>query len=95
MNMYMRISAHIYGIYLKYIASEDIHVYSIDEVFINASPYLSLYRKTPKEFAVMLMDKVFEETGITATAGIGTNMFLAKVALDITAKHVPDHIYAL
>ena len=92
MNMYMRISAHIYGIYLKYIASEDIHVYSIDEVFINASPYLSLYRKTPKEFAVMLMNKVFEETGITATAGIGTNMFLAKVALDITAKHVPDHI---
>ena len=68
MNMYMRISAHIYGIYLKYIASEDIHVYSIDEVFINASPYLSLYRKTPKEFAIMLMNKVFEETGISLTA---------------------------
>ena len=92
MNMYMRISAHIYGIYLKYISSEDIHVYSIDEVFIYASPYLSLYKKTAKEFAQLLMDKVYEETHITATAGIGTNMFLAKVALDITAKHVPDHI---
>ena len=92
MNMYMRISAHIYGIYLKYIAPEDINVYSIDEVFIDATSYLLLYKKTPKELAIMLMDKVFEETGITATAGIGTNMFLAKVALDITAKHVPDHI---
>ncbi len=92
MNMYMRISAHIYGIYLKYIASEDIHVYSIDEVFIYATPYLKLYNMSAKEFAIMLMDKVFEETKITATAGIGTNMFLAKVALDITAKHVPDHI---
>ena len=67
----------------------------IDEVFIDATSYLLLYRKTPKELAVMLMDKVFEETGITATAGIGTNLFLAKVALDITAKHVPDHIGVL
>ena len=92
MKMYMRISAQIYGIYLRYIAPEDMHVYSVDEVFIHASPYLSLYHKTPKEFAVMLMDEVFDETHITATAGIGTNMFLAKVALDITAKHVPDHI---
>ena len=92
MNMYMRISAHIYGIYLKYISAEDIHVYSIDEVFIYASPYLQLYQKTPKEFAQFLMDKVYEETHITATAGIGTNMFLAKVALDITAKHAPNHI---
>ena len=92
MTMYMRISAHIYGIYLKFIAPEDIHVYSIDEVFIDATSYLPLYKKSPKELAIMLMDKVYEETGITATAGIGTNMFLAKVALDITAKHVPDHI---
>ena len=92
MRMYMRISAHIYGIYRKFVAEEDIFAYSIDEVFINAAPYLSLYNQTAKEFAVMLMDKVFEETQITATAGIGTNMFLAKVALDITAKHVPDHI---
>ncbi len=92
MKLYMHVSAQIYGIYLRYIAPEDIHVYSVDEVFIDASPYLRLYGKTPKELAVMLMDEVFAETHITATAGIGTNMFLAKVALDITAKHVPDHI---
>lgn len=92
MNMYMRISAHIYGIYLRYIASEDIHVYSIDEVFINATPYLELYDKTPKEFAQTLIAEVIAETGICAAAGIGTNMFLAKLALDITAKHSPDFI---
>ncbi len=92
MKMYMRISAHIYGIYLRFISSEDIHPYSIDEVFINAAPYLKLYNKSPKDFAVMLMDEVYRETGITATAGIRTNIFLANVALDITAKHVPDHI---
>ena len=95
MNMYMRVSAHIYGIYLKFISREDIHPYSVDEVFINAAPYLSMYGKTPKEFAVMLMEQIYKETGITATAGIGTNMFLAKVALDITAKHVPDNIGVL
>lgn len=92
MRMYMNISAHIYGIYTRFAAPEDVFPYSIDEVFINAGPYLTMYRKTPKELAEMLITKVREETGITATAGIGTNMFLAKVALDITAKHVPDHI---
>ena len=92
MTMYMRISAHIYGIYLKYVSSEDIHVYSVDECFINAGPYLAMYKMKAKEFAQMLMDKVMEETGITATAGIGTNLFLCKVALDITAKHSPDNI---
>ncbi|WP_294469530.1 DNA repair protein [uncultured Ruminococcus sp.] len=92
MRMYMNISAHIYGIYKKFVAAEDVYPYSIDEVFLNAGPYLSLYKMTPKEFANAIMDKIMEETGITATAGIGTNMFLAKVALDITAKHVPDHI---
>ena len=92
MRMYMNISAHIYGIYKKFVAAEDVYPYSIDEVFINAGPYLSLYKMTAKEFANLLMDKVMEETGITATAGIGTNMFLAKVALDITADNVPDHI---
>ena len=92
MRMYMNISAHIYGIYKKFVAGEDVYPYSIDEVFLNAGPYLSLYKMTPKEFAKAIMDKIMEETGITATAGIGTNMFLAKVALDITAKHVPDHI---
>ena len=95
MRMYMNISAHIYGIYKKFVAAEDVYPYSIDEVFLNTGPYLSLYKMTPKEFANAIMDKIMEETGITATAGIGTNMFLAKVALDITAKHVPDHIGVL
>ena len=89
---YMEVSAEIYSVYLRYISAEDMHVYSIDECFIDATPYLELYHKTPKELAVMLMDAVFEETGICATAGIGTLLFLAKVALDITAKHVDDHI---
>ena len=92
MKKYMEVSAQIYSIYLRYISAEDIHVYSIDECFIDATPYLKLYKKTPKELAIMLMDAVLAETGICATAGIGTNLFLAKVALDITAKKVPDHI---
>lgn len=92
MKKYMQISAKIYSVYLRYISQDDIHVYSIDECFIDATVYLEMYKKTPKQLAVMLMDAVFEETGICATAGIGTNLFLAKVALDITAKHVPDHI---
>ncbi|RAI15169.1 MAG: DNA repair protein [Candidatus Melainabacteria bacterium] len=92
MRKYMETSAKIYSIYLKFVAPEDIHVYSIDECFIDISPYLSAYEKTPKEFAIMLMNKVFEETGISASAGIGTNLFLAKVALDITAKHSKDSV---
>ena len=92
MRKYMKVSADIYSIDLKYVSPDDIHVYSIDECFIDATNYLSLYQKTAKQFAEMLMDAVFKETGICATAGIGTNLFLAKVALDITAKHVPDHI---
>lgn len=92
MRKYMETSAKIYSIYLKFVAPEDIHVYSIDECFIDISPYLSAYEKTPKEFAIMLMNKVLEETGISASAGIGTNLFLAKVALDITAKHSKDSI---
>lgn len=92
MKKYMEVSATVYGVYLKYIAPEDIHVYSIDECFIDVTTYLESYEKTPKEFATMLMFAVFKETGICATAGIGTNMFLAKVALDVTAKKVPDHI---
>lgn len=95
MRDYMEVSANIYSVYLRYIAPEDMHVYSIDECFIDATPYLSLYGKTPKELAVMLMGAVFAETGITATAGIGTNLFLAKVALDVTAKHAPDNIGVL
>ncbi|MGN0650581.1 MAG: DNA repair protein [Oscillospiraceae bacterium] len=92
MKRYMEVSADIYEEYLKYISPEDIHVYSIDECFIDATPYLKMYNKTPRQLAVMLMQAVFERTHICATAGIGTNLFLAKVALDVTAKHAPDHI---
>lgn len=92
MKRYMEYSARIYSIYLKYISAEDIHVYSIDECFLDITQYCRLYGKTPKEMALMLIDAVFAETGICATAGIGTNLFLAKVALDITAKHTPDHM---
>ncbi|MBQ4626814.1 MAG: DNA repair protein [Clostridia bacterium] len=92
MKRYMEVSADIYSVYLNYVSPDDIHVYSIDECFLDVTQYLKMYRKTPKEMAVMLIDAVFEKTGICATAGIGTNLFLAKVALDITAKHAPDHI---
>ena len=92
MKLYMQKSAQIYEIYLRYVSAADIHVYSIDECFIDATTYLKAYNKTPKEFASMLMDAVMKETKICATAGIGTNLFLAKIALDITAKHSPDNI---
>ncbi len=92
MKYYMDYSAHIYSVYLKYISSEDIYVYSIDECFFDVTSYLDLYDKTPREMAKMLMDAVYLETGIAASAGIGTNLFLAKVALDITAKHSEDRI---
>ena len=92
MKRYMQMSAEIYSIYLKYISPEDIHVYSIDECFIDITPYLGPYGKTPHGMARMLMDAVLRETGISAAAGIGTNLFLAKVALDITAKKAADRI---
>lgn len=92
MKRYMEVSAHIYSIYLRYIAREDIHVYSIDECFIDATPYLALYHRDARGIARMLMDAVFEETHICATAGIGPNLFLCKVALDVFAKHEPSHI---
>ena len=92
MRRYMEVSAQIYGIYLKRYSAQDIHVYSVDECFIDVTPYQALYHMTAREQAVRLMEDVLKETGICATAGIGTNLFLAKVALDITAKHVPDHI---
>lgn len=95
MKRYMEVSAEIYGVYLRYISPEDIHVYSIDECFIYATPYLRMYGVSPKKLANMLMDAVFRQTHITATAGVGTNLFLAKIALDIMAKHVPDHIGVL
>ena len=88
MNKYMRISGEIYNVYLKYFSSEDIHVYSIDEVFIDATPYLDTYKLSPHDLAKKVIKDVYSKTGITATAGIGTNLYLAKVAMDIVAKHV-------
>lgn len=91
MAHYMEHSAKIYETYLKYVAPEDIHVYSIDEVFIDATPYLKTYGLTAREFTRRLIQNVLDTTGITATAGIGTNLYLCKVAMDIVAKHVePD-----
>ncbi len=92
MKRYMEASSDIYAIYLQFVSPEDIHIYSIDECFIDATPYLTLYRKTAREFADLLMNAVLERTGIRATAGIGSNLFLAKVALDVTAKHDRDNI---
>ena len=91
MAHYMEVSTRIYNIYLKYIAPEDIHVYSIDEVFIDATDYLKTYGLTPRELAMKMVLDVLETTGITATAGIGTNLYLCKIAMDIYAKHCkPD-----
>ena len=89
MARYMQISSDIYEVYLKYIAPEDIHVYSIDEVFIDATSYLGTYRMTPRELAVKMIRDVLETVGITAAAGIGPNLYLCKVAMDIEAKHIP------
>lgn len=89
MAFYMDYSARIYKVYLRYIAPQDIHTYSIDEVFINAAPYLDTYKMTAHDLAMKLVRKVLKETGITATAGIGTNLYLAKIAMDIVAKHMP------
>lgn len=89
MAHYIKISTQIYGIYLNYVAPEDIHVYSIDEVFIDATPYLRTYQTTAKDFAAMMLQDVLQTTGITATAGIGTNLYLAKIAMDLVAKHLP------
>ncbi len=89
MARYMEVSAQIYGIYLRYIAPEDIHVYSIDEVFIDATDYLKAYGLSAHDFARKLIREVLAETGITATAGIGPNLYLCKIAMDIEAKHSP------
>lgn len=91
MAHYMEVSTRIYNVYLKYIAPEDIHVYSIDEVFIDATDYLKTYGMTPRELTMKMVLDVLETTGITATAGIGTNLYLCKIAMDIYAKHCePD-----
>ena len=89
MAFYLDYSARIYQVYLRYIAPEDIHVYSIDEVFMDVTHYLDTYRCTAHELARRMIGDVLRETGITATAGIGTNLYLCKVAMDIVAKHLP------
>ena len=89
MAYYIEYSTRIYNIYLKYIAPEDIHVYSIDEVIMDVTSYLGTYRMTAHQLAMTIIHDVLEQTGITATAGIGTNMYLCKVAMDIVAKHIP------
>lgn len=92
MKKYIEYAADIYELYLRHIDKDDIHVYSIDESFIDATDYLKIYHLTAKQFASRLMDEIAETKGIPATAGIGTNLYLAKIALDITAKKCPDRI---
>ena len=89
MAFYIDYSTRIYRVYLKYVSAEDIHVYSIDEVFMDVTNYLETYKMTAYELAMTIIRDVLQTTGITATAGIGTNLYLAKVAMDIVAKHVP------
>lgn len=88
MAEYVKVSKDIYKIYQKYISQDDIHIYSIDEVFLNLTPYLSYYKKTAEELCAMIINDIYNSTGITATAGIGTNLFLCKIAMDIKAKHM-------
>ncbi len=89
MALYMKYSTRIFSIYSRFVSPEDIHVYSIDEVFIDVTDYLKTYRTTAKELSERMVGAVLEETGVTATVGIGTNLYLAKVAMDIVAKHIP------
>ena len=90
MNLYIEYAAKIYKVYLDYVAPEDMHVYSIDEVFLDVTHYLKRYGLSPKEMANLLMNEVYERVGVRATAGVGTNLYLCKIALDILAKHAPD-----
>lgn len=95
MQLYIDYAAEIYKIYLDYIAPEDMHVYSIDEVFLDVTHYLKRYGLSPKQMAEMLMNEVYRRVGVRATAGVGTNMYLCKIALDIISKHAPDFIGVL
>ncbi|MBO5620021.1 MAG: DNA repair protein [Butyrivibrio sp.] len=95
MKRYIDVSADIYGIYLSYVAKEDIHVYSVDESFLDVTTYLGLYGLSAHDLALRIMNDIREKLGLRATCGIGTNMYLAKVALDILAKHSPDFIAEL
>ena len=92
MQKYLDYSAEVYAIYLKYISKDDIHVYSVDEAFMDVTDYLSLYQMTARELGQRIISDIYESLGLRATCGIGTNLYLTKVALDITAKHSPDFI---
>lgn len=92
MQLYIDYAAEIYAIYLKYVSKEDMHVYSIDEVFMDVTDYLTLYQMTARELGQRIMTDIYNELGIRATCGIGTNLYLTKIALDITAKHAKDFI---
>lgn len=92
MQLYINYAAEIYSIYLKYISKDDIHVYSIDEAFMDVTDYLSLYNMTARELGQKILQDIYSTLGIRATCGIGTNLYLTKIALDITAKHSPDFI---
>ena len=95
MAHYIDTSAKIYSIYLKYLSSADIFVYSIDEIFADITDYLKYYNLTPKELVTKIINDIYKQTGITATAGIGTNLFLAKVAMDVVAKHANPNQYGV
>ena len=95
MQLYINYAAEVYGVYLQYIAKEDIHVYSVDEAFLDITPYLHTYGLTARQLAQKLMQKVLQRTGLRATCGIGSNLYLAKIALDIMAKHASDFIGCL
>lgn len=92
MQHYINFSAEIYGIYLKYVAKEDIHVYSIDEAFLDVTDYLAMYQMSARDLGFLIMKDILESTKIPSSCGIGTNLYLAKIALDITAKHAKDRI---
>ena len=95
MSLYIEYAAEIYKIYLDYVAPEDMHVYSIDEVFLDVTHYLKRYGLSPKQMAELLMGEVYRRIGVRATAGVGSNLYLCKIALDILAKHAPDFIGVL
>ena len=95
MNKYMKYSTEIYNIYLKYFSPDDIYVYSIDEVFIDVTPYLQTYKMKASTLATKVIQEVYETTGITATCGVGTNLYLSKIAMDIVAKHVKANKYGV
>ena len=92
MQLYIDYAAEIYAIYLQYISKDDIHVYSIDEAFMDVTDYLALYKMTARELGQHIMNDIYDKLRIRATCGIGTNLFLTKIALDISAKHSPDFI---